>query len=93
MTKSAELLELEIEASKTKIELIDMTLKDGTIEQKIDLILKDIKEREVIRKCENERKLKMATMLDCFYKASTGRKGEDCSGLETNNKTDELFSE
>lgn len=71
MTKSTELLELEIEASKTKIELIDMTLKDGTIEQKIDLILKDIRKREVIRKCENERKLKMAAMLDCVYKSSS----------------------
>lgn len=93
MAKSTELLELEIEASKTKIELIDMTLKDGTIEQKIDLILKDIKEREVIRKCENERELKMAAMMDCFYKASTNRKEEDCGGLATDNKTNELFSE
>lgn len=71
MTKSTELLELEIEASKTKIELIDMTLKDGTIEQKIDLILNDIREREAVKKCENERELKMASMMDCFYKASS----------------------
>ena len=62
-----ELLQAEIKCSKVKIETIDMVLKDGTIEQKIDFILSEIRDREAEKELKSRNKLSLETMMNAAY--------------------------
>lgn len=84
-----ELLQAELKCSTTKIETIDMVLRDGTIEQKIDLILSDIRDKEIARKLESERKLKLITALEALCVGiSTAGMEDYFDRFRTENKTD-----
>lgn len=51
------LLKAEIIASEVKIKAIDKVIESGTIEKKLDLILLDIRSREVTKRSQNHLKL------------------------------------
>lgn len=58
------LLKEQITTSEMKIQAIDEALENGTIDKKLDIILADIRERELEKKSVNEVKLKYGLPVD-----------------------------